>query len=170
MALGGKATYVFDQRGTVQGVLTVQSAYCKEISKHLLNPNARKQGNQTWRDKRAKIKVFSYHNGQWRCSQIQDPRESQVPEPSKTNSFCLAKKNTSLKRITLRYQQRAHTFPIGFILRNSGVLLVTPIAKSEGTSIFTPTYSAAMSALSAFLFPLYVCNTCNHIRFQSQRN
>ena len=44
------------------------------------------------------------------------------------------------------------TLPKGLSLRNSGVLFVLPISIG-GTSIFAPTYLAAIKALKAFLFP-----------------
>jgi hypothetical protein len=55
-----------------------------------------------------------------------------------------------------RDRAKAPTLPFGFSFRNSGVLFVTPIWKSDGTSMSTPTYCAAMSALLAFLLPGYV--------------
>lgn len=45
---GETETYVFDQRGTVQGVLTVQPAYCNEILKHPLDQNGNNKLKQTW--------------------------------------------------------------------------------------------------------------------------
>lgn len=51
------------------------------------------------------------------------------------------------------------TFPMGFILRNSGVLFVTPISKFLTNSTFTPVYSAVISALKAFLLVFPACNT-----------
>lgn len=43
------------------------------------------------------------------------------------------------------------TFPRGLSFRNSGVVFVTPIWNDGVSSIFTPTYSAAISALNTFL-------------------
>ena len=56
-------------------------------------------------------------------------------------------------------QRRRRALPSGLSLRKAGVLLVTPISNG-GQVIFTPLYSAAISALAAFLLPLYVCNFC----------
>uniref|UniRef100_A0A2P2MBJ4 Elongation factor 1-gamma-like protein n=1 Tax=Rhizophora mucronata TaxID=61149 RepID=A0A2P2MBJ4_RHIMU len=39
------------------------------------------------------------------------------------------------------------TFPIGFILRNSGVLFETPISKFSTNVTSTPEYSATMRVL-----------------------
>lgn len=55
------------------------------------------------------------------------------------------------------YSKIGHTFPIGFIFKNSGVLFDTPIWKSLASSTFTPEYSAAMSAFQALLFPFPAC-------------
>lgn len=44
-----------------------------------------------------------------------------------------------------------YTFPRGLSFRNSGVVFVTPIWNDGVSSIFTPTYSAAISALNTFL-------------------
>lgn len=46
---------------------------------------------------------------------------------------------------------------MGFNLRYSGVLFVTPISKFWVNSTLTPVYSAAISALKAFLFVLPAC-------------
>lgn len=50
---------------------------------------------------------------------------------------------------------------MGFILRNSGDLFDTPISKFLTSSTLTPLYSAAMSALKAFLLLLPACKTYN---------
>lgn len=51
------------------------------------------------------------------------------------------------------------TFPMGFILRKSGVLLDTPISKFFTSSTLTPLYSAAISALKPFLLVFPACST-----------
>lgn len=50
-----------------------------------------------------------------------------------------------------KYIEIRSTFPIGVSCMNSGVLLLTPILKSGTVCTITPTYSAAISALKAFL-------------------
>lgn len=68
-------------------------------------------------------------------------------------------KYTLTNRICLHKKEIKPTFPMGFISRNLGLLLDTPISKFFTSSTLTPVYSAAISALKPFLLVFPACNT-----------
>lgn len=90
---------------------------------------------------------------------------------NKNSLLQIKSKSWEIYIINIYHSKIEHTFPIGFIFKNSGVLFDTPISKFLTRSTFTPQYSAAMSVFHALLFPfpaciiykqnnLYSCNKC----------
>lgn len=117
--------------------------------------------------RRSRIREGSkYHSGQLHCFQQLHLLEFPTPEPAQRRwklkdhmQVCIKRSILDLatagKPVHIRLQNDVCcTFPRGFNFRNSGVVFVTPIWNDGVSSIFTPTYSAAISALNTFFLLL----------------
>ncbi len=119
---------------------------------------------------RSRIRKDSkYHSGQLHCFQQLHLLEFATLEPAQRRwklkdhmQVCIKRSILDLATpgkhiyiyiyIYIRLQNDVCcTFPRGLSFRNSGVVFVTPIWNDGVSSIFTPTYSAAISALNTFL-------------------